>query len=135
MKKSIVITIVVIVLSTLALINAQPRGNTTYAEKNTFLVEKRHGAVVIVNYDSSINPSDMVYDRNPFLIEKRHGAITVVNRQSNINLVASNLVADRNPFLIGKRHGAVVFQNANNTSENSKPAIEQNLFLRQKRHQ
>ncbi len=134
MKKSIVITIVVIVLSTLSLINAQPTGNT-YAEKNPFLVEKRHGAVVIVNYNLSMNPSDEVYDRNPFLVEKRHGAITVVNRQSNINPVANNLIADRNPFLIEKRHGAVVFQNSNKISENSKPAIEQNLFLRQKRHQ
>ncbi|MBX3008071.1 MAG: hypothetical protein KF816_08600 [Melioribacteraceae bacterium] len=134
MKKSIVITIVVIVLSTLSLINAQPTGNT-YAEKNPFLVEKRHGAVVIVNYNLSMNPSDEVYDRNPFLVEKRHGAITVVNRQSNINPVANNLIADRNPFLFEKRHGAVVFQNANKISENSKPAIEHNLFLRQKRHQ
>lgn len=134
MKKSIVITIVVIVLSTLSLINAQPTGNT-YTEKNPFLVDKRHGTVVIVNYNSSMNPSDEVYDRNPFLVEKRHGTITVVNRRSNINLVANNLIANRNPFLIEKRHGVVVYHNANSSLEISKPTVEQNIFLRQKRHQ
>lgn len=134
MEKSIAITIAVIVLSTLSLINAQPNGNI-YAEKSPFLVEKRHGAVVIVNYNSNMNTSDMVYERNPFLVEKRHGAIIVVNRNSRINHVVANLVADRNPFLAEKRHGAIVFQNINSISEISKPTIEQNLFLKQKRHQ
>jgi len=134
MKKSNIITISVIVLSFLSFINAQPKGNT-YVERNPFLVEKRHGAVVSVNYNSSMNPNDAVYDRNPFLVEKRHGAVTIVKRNSSINPVSTNLVAHRNPFLAEKRHGAIVFQNANSKSEISKPTIEQNLFLRQKRHQ
>ena len=134
MKKSFVLTTAIIALSTLAAINAQSNGNIS-ADNNPFLVGKRHGVVVIVNNNSSMNPNDMVYDRNPFLVEKRYGAITVVNRNSNINLGASNLVADRNPFLMDKRHGAVVYHNANSSLEISRPTVEQNIFLRQKRHQ
>ena len=134
MKKLFVSLVSVIAVSTLSTIYSQTK-EISYVENNPFLVEKRHGAVVIVNYNSNMNTSDMVYERNPFLVEKRHGAIIVVNRNSRINHVVANLVADRNPFLAEKRHGAIVFQNINSISEISKPTIEQNLFLKQKRHQ
>lgn len=134
MKKSLALIIAALVISVISNINAQQKENT-YSQRNPFLTDKRHGAVVITNNSSFINPSDRVYDRTPFLVEKRHGAITVVNRKSSADLSSNNLVLDRNPFLAEKRHGAVVYQNANNASENSKPVIEQNLFLRQKRHQ
>lgn len=134
MKKSIVLTTAIIALSTFAAINAQSN-NKIYTDNNPFLVGKRHGAIVIVNNNSSMNLKDAVYDKNPFLAEKRHGAIIVVNRNSNINPVVANLVANRNPFLAEKRHGAIVFQNANSISKISKTLIEQSFFLRQKRHQ
>ncbi len=130
MKKSIVLTTAIIALSTFAAINAQSNSKI-YADNNPFLVGKRHGAIIIVNNNSSMNLKDAVYDKNPFLAEKRHGAIIVINRNSSIN----HVVADRNPFLAEKRHGAIVFQNANSISKISKPLIEQSFFLRQKRHQ
>ena len=101
MKKSFVLIMVTIVLSILSDIKAQSN-NITYAETNPFLVSKRHGAFVIVNYNSSINPSDMVYDRNPFLVEKRHGAVVYLN--ANALLGTSNPAVEQNLFLRQKRH-------------------------------
>jgi len=61
--------------------------------------------------------------------------VVVLTTLSDNTQSSNNTYAETNPLLVGKRHGSVNYQNANSSSGISKPAVEQNPFLRQKRHQ